>query len=162
MINSMLSRTGAKLYTFDISNFYLRTPLDSPEFVRICLNDIPEKFVNEYELTQHDCNNWVYFKIVKGVYGFPQLGILANKLLESCLNESGYYQLDMTPGLWHHKWHPILFTLIVDNFGIEYVGIRHAQHLRNVLKKHYDISENWEGNLYSGINLAWDYTKQTC
>ncbi|KAL7475945.1 hypothetical protein ACHAW6_001837 [Cyclotella cf. meneghiniana] len=108
------------------------------------------------------CNNWVYFKIVKGVYGLPQSGILANKLLESCLDESGYYQLDITPGLWHNKWHPIMFTLIVDDFGIEYVGIRHAQHLRDIPKKHYDITENWEGNMYSGINFAWDYTKHTC
>ena len=91
MINSMLSQTGAKFCTFNISNFYLGTPLDRPEFIRICLDDTPEEFFNEYELTQHVCNNWVYFKIVKGVYDLLQSGILANKLLESHLNESGYY-----------------------------------------------------------------------
>ena len=53
MINSVLSRKNAKFCTFDIANFYLGTPLDRPEFVRIRLDDIPEEFINEYDLTHH-------------------------------------------------------------------------------------------------------------
>jgi hypothetical protein len=68
----------------------------------------------------------------------------------------------MTPGLWRHKWRPIMFTLIVDDFGVEYVGEEHAVHLRDTIKEHYDITENWNGDLYSGINLDWNYTKRTC
>ena len=34
LINSVLSRKGAKFVTFDIKNFYLQTPLDRPEYVR--------------------------------------------------------------------------------------------------------------------------------
>eukprot|EP00804_Cyclotella_cryptica_P003940 CCRYP_020905-RB/>CCRYP_020905-RB protein AED:0.37 eAED:0.37 QI:0/-1/0/1/-1/0/1/0/231 len=100
MINSVLSRKNAKFCTFDIANFYLGTPLDRPEFVHIHLDNIPEEFINKYDLTHHVRDGWVYFKIVKGVYGLPQSGILANQLLEKCLNEAGYYQLDNTPGLW--------------------------------------------------------------
>ena len=59
-------------------------------------------------------------------------------------------------------WHPIMFTLIVDNFGIKYVGDRHAYCLRDTLLKHYSITQDWTGPLYSGINLAWDYDKRTC
>ena len=34
----------------------------------------------------------------------------------------------------------------------------HAQHLVSVLCKHYDISEDWEGNKYIGLTLEdWDY-----
>jgi hypothetical protein len=33
MINSILSRKGAKFCTFNISNFYLCTPLDRPEYI---------------------------------------------------------------------------------------------------------------------------------
>ena len=55
--------------------------------------------------------------------------------------------------------------LLVDDFGIEYVGERHALHLKSVLEKHYDITVNWKGYLYSGINLEWNYnpvhTKRT-
>ena len=55
-----------------------------------------------------------------------------------------------------------MFTLIVNDFGIEYVGKQHAIHLRDTIKAHYGITENWKGNLYSGINLEWNYTKCTC
>jgi hypothetical protein len=162
MINSVLSRKNAKFCTFDIANFYLGTPLDRPEYVRIRLEDIPEEFINEYDLTHHVRDGWVYFKIVRGVYGLPQSGILANQLLEKRLNAAGYYQLDNTPGLWRHKWRPVMFTLIVDDFGVEYVGEQHAHHLRDVIKQHYELTENWKGDLYAGINLAWNYKKRTC
>jgi hypothetical protein len=55
-----------------------------------------------------------------------------------------------------------MFTLIVDDFGVEYVGLQHAHHLRNIIQKHYDITENWSDDLYAGINLAWNYAKRTC
>ena len=162
MINSVLSRKNAKFCTFDIANFYLGTPLDRPEYVRIRLDDVPQEFIDEYNLTHHVRDDWVYFKIVRGVYGLPQSGILANQLLESRLNAAGYYQLDATPGLWRHKWRPIMFTLIVDDFGVEYVGKQHAIHLRDTIKQHYDLTENWNGDLYAGINLVWNYKKRTC
>eukprot|EP00804_Cyclotella_cryptica_P001438 CCRYP_003679-RA/>CCRYP_003679-RA protein AED:0.40 eAED:0.48 QI:0/0/0/1/0/0/2/0/357 len=98
----------------------------------------------------------------KGVYSLPQSGILANKLLETRLNAVGYYQLDATPGLWHHKWRPVMFTLIVDYFGIEYVGLSHAHHLSDVLLTHYEITQNWKGDLYAGINLTWNYSSHSC
>ena len=64
--------------------------------------------------------------------------------------------------MWRHKWRPIVFTLIVDNFGVEYVGKRHADHLLNAIKENYDVTVNEKGELYAGINLKWDYDKCTC
>ncbi|KAL7481927.1 hypothetical protein ACHAW6_007610 [Cyclotella cf. meneghiniana] len=87
----------------------------------------------EYNLTHHIRDGWVYFKIICSVYGLPQSGILTNKLLKKCLNQSGYYKLDATPGLWQHKGHPIMFTLIVDDFGVEYISIQHAHHLHDII-----------------------------
>eukprot|EP00804_Cyclotella_cryptica_P025743 CCRYP_002937-RA/>CCRYP_002937-RA protein AED:0.42 eAED:0.42 QI:0/-1/0/1/-1/1/1/0/159 len=55
-----------------------------------------------------------------------------------------------------------MFTLIVDDFVIEYVGKQHAFHLRDTIKVHYNVTENWQGSLYSGINLKWNYTTRTC
>ena len=82
--------------------------------------------------------------------------MLSNKLLETHLNEAGYYQCPTNPGLWRHKWRPILFCLIVDDFGIKYVDKRHADHLRNTLLKHYEITQDWTGSCFDGIDLAWD------
>jgi hypothetical protein len=162
MINNVLSRKGAKFCTFNISNFYLCTPLDRPEYIKIKLSDIPQEFIHEYNLLHHVHNDWVYFEIRKGIYGLPQSGILAQKLLAERLAKKGYYQCECTPGLWRHKWRPIMFTLIVDDFGIEYVGEEHAIHLCDTIKEHYDITKNWTGDLYSGINLEWNYTACTC
>ena len=92
----------------------------------------------------------------------PQPGKLANHLLTKRLNVEGYYQADTTSGLWRHKWHPVTFSLIVDDFGIAYVGKRHTKHLRSVLQKYYTITEDWNGMKYAGIDLVWDYTKRTC
>ena len=59
LLNSVLSRKGSKFVTFDIRNFYLQTPLDRPEYVRIKLADIPLGFVNEYKLKYFvDANGW--------------------------------------------------------------------------------------------------------
>ena len=33
-----------------------------------------------------------------------------------------YSEAATTPGLWKHTWLPIKFFLIVDDFGIEYIG----------------------------------------
>ena len=77
------------------------------------------------------------------VYGPVQSGILANKSPKELLDKHGYFQCTTTTGLWQHNWCPILFSLIVDNFCVEYVSDRHAHHLRYALKEHYDIIENW-------------------
>eukprot|EP00804_Cyclotella_cryptica_P009897 CCRYP_014166-RA/>CCRYP_014166-RA protein AED:0.44 eAED:0.44 QI:0/-1/0/1/-1/1/1/0/170 len=98
----------------------------------------------------------------KGIYGLPQSGILAQKLLAERLAKKGYYQCECTPGLWRHKWRPIMFTLIVDDFGVKYIGEHHAHHLRDTIKEFYDLTENWKGDLYAGINLAWNYSNRTC
>ena len=83
--------------------------------------DIPAEFTNEYNLTQFAHNGWVYFEITKGVYSLKQASKLANDLLTEWLHTFGYFQSDITPGLWRHKWRPISFVLIVDDFGIKFV-----------------------------------------
>ena len=135
VFNSVLSRPGTKFTTFDICNFYLQTPLDIPEYVRLKLSDILDKFLLEYNLLAYARDGWVYFEILRGIYGLPQSGMLSNKLLEQRLNKAGYYQCLTTPGLWRHKWRPILFCLIVDDFGIEYVDKCHADHLRGICRR---------------------------
>ena len=162
MLNSVLSRKGAKFACFDISNFYLGTPLPRPEYVRMKIADIPQEFIDEYNLHKFVRDGWIYFKIVRGVYGLPQSGKLAYDQLRTRLEAAGYFEAVTTPGFWRHKWRPIQFCLIVDDFGIEYIGKQHADHLANVLRKYHDITTDWEGSKFAGINLAWNYSKREC
>ena len=162
LLNSVVSRKDARFACFDISNFYLGTPLDRPEFVRIKLADIPDEFIQEYDLTTYAHDGWIYFKITKGVYGLKQAGKLANDLLTERLAAHGYYQCATTPGLWRHKWRPIMFVLIVDDFGIEYCDRRHAEHLLTALQETYKVTTDWTGTKFAGIDIAWDYKLRTC
>jgi hypothetical protein len=162
LLNSVISRPGARFTCFDLKNFYLGTPLDRPEHVRIKLTDIPQEFIDEYGLEDYAHNGWVYFEITKGVYGLKQAGKLANDLLTTRLEAHGYHQCETTPGLWRHKWRPVVFVLIVDDFGIEYVDRRHAEHLLAALKETYEVTTDWTGTKFAGIDIAWDYTKRTC
>ena len=82
MLNSVISRKGARFACIDIKNFYLHTPMEDPKYVRIKITDIPEEFILEYGLAgMEDINGWISFEIRQGCYGLPQAGILANNLL---------------------------------------------------------------------------------
>ncbi len=65
------------------------------------------------------------------------------------------------PGLWKHKIRPIAFRLVVDNFGVKYVGKDYVDHLIACIKDKYQLTEDWTGDLYCGIKLAWDYDNRT-
>jgi hypothetical protein len=56
-----------------------------------------------------------------------------------------------------HVTHPIQFTLVVDDFGVQYVGKENAQHLIDALKTYYTVLKYWTGGLYCGITLKLDY-----
>jgi hypothetical protein len=78
------------------------------------------------------------------MYGLTQAGIIAQDLLTKCLHKAEYGQSKITPGYWHHKWRPISFTLVVDNFGVKYINKEGVKYLASVLKQDYEIIE-WEG-----------------
>ena len=98
----------------------------------------------------------VYIKANKCIYRLPQAGLMANQQLKKRLNEHGYCQSKLVPGLWKHDTQPIQFTLVVDDFGVKYVGKEHAVHLQKVRESHYKLTCDWTGNRYIGITLDWD------
>jgi hypothetical protein len=64
------------------------------------------------------------------------------------------------PGLWHHKTQPILFTLVVDDFGVKYVSKNNVNHCIESIKLTCTLTKDWTRNLYCGITLKWDYLNQ--
>ena len=97
----------------------------------------------------------VYVEVRKGMYGLPQAGLIAQELFEKRLNSKGYHhQSEIIPGLWTHEWHPTQFALVVDDFGVKYVGEEHAEHLMSVLKEFYNLTEDCrKGEKYIGLTL---------
>jgi hypothetical protein len=162
----MISTAGAKYKYFDIKSFYLETPLDRYEYMRMPADLIPKEFTtanNLHKKIKYDKNGngWIYMEIRKGMYGFPQLGILANKLLKKRLAKHGYYELPHTPCLWKHVMRPITFTLAVGDFGVKYKGQEHDDHLLSALREDYTVDVDETGGLYCGISLEWNYEKVT-
>ncbi len=108
LFNSIISTKGACFMTMDISNFYLMTPLHQPEFIQMKLSNIPDKVIKEYKLREKATpDGSIYIRAKQGMYGLPQSGLLANKLLEKQLNKHVYRQTKLVPGLWKHDTWPI-------------------------------------------------------
>ena len=58
-------------------NMYLNTDLKDYENLRVHTSQIPEKFIQEYNLQKYVTpDGWVFLKIRKGVYSLPQAGVL--------------------------------------------------------------------------------------
>ncbi len=159
--NSVLSTPGAKYACFDIKSFFLTAPLDRYEYMKIPFDIFPAHTIEQYNLRDKVKDGFVYLECRRCIYGLPQSGALANQLLRQRLAPAGYFEVPHTPGLWKHVSRPIQFSLIVDDFGVKYVGEEHARHLLTHLKHSYSVSEDWTGSLYAGIELDWDYNKRT-
>jgi hypothetical protein len=95
------------------------------------------------------------------MYGLPQAGILANKQLVPHLAEHGYHACKHTHGLFKHETRPIAFSLVVDDFGVKYVGQEHANHLLQTLKILYTVTADWSGTKFLGLTIKWDYDNKT-
>jgi Reverse transcriptase (RNA-dependent DNA polymerase) len=99
----------------DIKDFYLNNNLKRPEYMMI---HPTSHHGTQYNLTPIIHNNHIYVKINKGMYGLPQAGRIANDELVPYLDQHGYRQSEHTPGLFRHDTRPILFSLVVDDFGV--------------------------------------------
>jgi hypothetical protein len=161
VINSVLSTPNAKYAGLDINNFYLGTPMSRYEYMRLPIALIPDEIIEQYNLLPLVRNGHVHVEIRRGMYGLPQAGIIANQLLTKNLAEDGYAPCVHTPGLWKHHTRPVLYSLVVDDFGVKYVGKDNLQHLIDALTKHYEITVDLEGTRYCGITLEWDYINRT-
>ena len=163
LVNSTLSTPGAKWLGLHVKNYYLGTPMDNYEYMFIPINQIPQEIIDHYNLHNIVHHGKVYVEIRRGMYSLPQAGILAKQQLIRFLGSYGYSPVPHTPGLWRHQWRPITFCLVVDDFGIKYIGKEHADHLIQCLRNHYkEIEIDWTGKRFCGIQLNWNYTTRTC
>ena len=55
-----------------------------------------------------------------------------------------------------------MFSLTVDNFGVEYTSKNYEFHFIDTLEKKYPgITNYWSGRIFFGVHFYWDYTKRT-
>ena len=126
------------------------------------ISTIPQEIIKEYNLLNiFDNHGFVYVKIVKGMYGLKQAGIIAHKSLIHHIAPFRYHPAHHTPSLWQHETRDTIFTLVVEYFAIKYTSLKNDKHLLNASQAKYKISEDWEAKIYMGITLKWGYIKRT-
>ncbi len=118
--------------------------------MRMPLSLFPIWTQEQYNMKALALDGYIHLEMRRAVWGPTQAGILAKKRLRRKLAPFGYYEHTNTPGLWYHESHPILFTLVVDNFGVKYVNKDDVDHLIKSIR-----------STYTSISLAWDYAART-
>jgi hypothetical protein len=72
LLNSVLSWKGARFSSINLKHF-LDTPMLDTKYVCIKISDIPDEFINKYNLTGQDRDGWIFFKIHQGCFTtFPK------------------------------------------------------------------------------------------
>ena len=150
--------------TIDIADFYLGTPLPSSryEYLRIHIDKIPSEIMDKYNLTPLLYNKHVYFEIRKCMYGLPQAGKLSQTRLIRHLSTHGYIQCPNTPCLFRHITRDVMFSLVVDDFGVRYTKQADADHLIQTLEANaYKLKVRPLGDKYLGMSITFDRERKT-
>ena len=159
-INSTISdaKKGARYLVVDIKNFYLGTPMNYYQYLRVKPDDIPQEIYNDpqYDIVV-ESDGYVYLEIRKGMYGLKEAGLITFNRLIAQLQPYGYHPMKHTPGIWKHVSKPTTFALCVDDFNIKYFTMNDANHLLTSLRSNYEITVDWKGALYCGMTPDWHY-----
>ena len=124
----------------------------------------PEDIIQENDLRNKvDAMGNIHCKVQQGMYGLPQVGIIAQELLEEQLLKAGYCQSKVTPGYWKHDWQSISFILVMNNFSVKYINKNDATHLIQTLSKTRQLRKTGKrlGNLASHLTETTGNTKST-
>ena len=68
------------------------------------------------------------------MYVLPQSGRILNDALVKHLELYRNHPPRKTLGLWTHNSCPIKFTLVVDDFGVKYLGKKRTLHLKSEIE----------------------------
>ena len=97
--------------------------------MRILLKIIPQEIIDTYEFKALvGYQGWIYMRTEKGTYGLKQAGITANQELVKHMARFGYNPVKHTPGIWVHDRKKTIFSLVVDNFCVQYCSTEDADH----------------------------------
>ncbi|KAI2497591.1 Reverse transcriptase (RNA-dependent DNA polymerase) [Fragilaria crotonensis] len=160
LFNSVLSTPNAKFMATDLKDFYLGTPMERYEYMRIPIGLIPDVIIELYNLLPLVHNGHVFVEIRRGMYGLPQAG--------------------RPPTTNSSLWHPMAITLSrsrpaygntrrATSCSASLSTISHPIHVAGRRRsfdyhteRHYQVSVDWTGTRYCGLTLTWDYVRRTC
>ena len=95
------------------------------------------------------------------MYGLKQADIIANQELQQHIFSYGYIPVQCTTGLCKNDNKDTIFSLVVDDFLVQYSSEEDAEHFLHALRQKYTITVDRKAKKYIGINLKWDYINRT-
>ena len=140
VLNSVISQAfkGARSLSCDLKDFFLATPMETSEFMKILYKYFPVDIKKQYNLDSIlRADGYIYCKINKGMYGLKQAAVLAYNKLSTHLSDTGYHPIIGSMGMWKYKEKKINVCLCVDDFGVEYHNKADAQSFLDMLGQHY-------------------------
>jgi hypothetical protein len=162
LLNAVLAKKGRRFMTLDIKDFYLGTPMDRKEYMKIAVDQFPEEARAQFINPGMVKNGHVLVEINKGIYGLAQAGRLAQDRLVALLEDNGYRPISpLNPCIFKHENRDVTFSLVVDDFGVMYERKEDVCHLLETLREIYTVKEDWTGSSYVGYNIVHDIDKAT-
>ena len=77
-IKLLLNSVVSKFMTLDLKDFYLNTPMERPEFLRMKIDHFPQDVIDHYSIKDMvGDKGYLLVRVEKGMSGLPQAGIIA-------------------------------------------------------------------------------------
>ena len=102
--------------------------MNNYQYMKISQQYFIDEIRSEYDIEKLVHNGYIFMEIRKGMYGLKKAGIIDFNRLVEILALAGYHLIKHINRLWKHKTRNIMFTLVVDDFGIKYSNIEDMQH----------------------------------
>ena len=78
------AKCGAQFMSLDFKIFFLATPMQTAEYIRVSYKYFPNDIRQKYSLSQKVLNDPIYIEIKKEMYGLKRLNVLAyNNLIKN-------------------------------------------------------------------------------
>ena len=113
--------------------------------MRIPLKVIPQEIIYAYNLaTLVDNQGWIYMRIENGMYGLKQSGIIDNQELVKHMAPFGYHPTQHTPRLWVHENRNTIFSLVVDDFCVQYSLMEDSENFKIPSEQNISLQSIWK------------------
>ena len=158
--NSVVSTPNSRFMCDNVEDFYLNTPIERYKYMMLPIDIIPQEIIDQYDLTDSS-------KMVTSTRRSKKVCVTLTKHVHC---ERATHRPSRQVGLQYYT--PHARTLLTKNqsyhllispwlFWRQICHPKHEQHIVSALEDLYRISTDWDGKIYCGLTLKWDYIRRT-
>ena len=132
-ISEAVTKPNTKLWTADISNFYLHTPLPTPVYMRVPIKHMSSDLLDKYDLRNHIEKDYIWFCVTKAIFGHPDAGLLSKRRIDAHMLKWGYSEDPLVACLYTHISNGTQFSLVVDDFLLKTESDAAVKHFKDCM-----------------------------